>query len=44
MKKPVSKNIIQELEMQKRAYNAKGEYVKAKDIQNKLDFYYWGRK
>lgn len=43
MKKPsISKNIMQELEIEKRKCNSIGDYKKAKEIQDKLDFYYFG--
>jgi hypothetical protein len=43
MKKPVSKNLIQELETEKRKYLALGHYQKALEVQKRLDFYYYGR-
>jgi hypothetical protein len=43
MKKPVSKNLIQELEAEKRKYLALGHYQKAFEVQKRLEFYYYGR-
>jgi hypothetical protein len=38
----ISKNLLQDLETQKKKYNAEGKYKEAKEIQKKLDFYYYG--
>jgi hypothetical protein len=43
MKNPVSKNLIQELEAEKRQHLALGYYQKAFEVQKRLDFYYYGR-
>jgi hypothetical protein len=43
MKNPVSKNLIQELEAEKRKHLALGHYQKAFEVQKRLDFYYYGR-
>jgi hypothetical protein len=43
MTKPLSKNLIQELEVEKRKHLASGHYKKAFEVQKRLDFYYYGR-